>query len=148
MKRLAYFMAIGLLGSSLAYAADFSKKSDKELISLAANISAQDEPDFIMEVEKRAKSKLYEEAKSFKKAVKDARHEARAKLTPEQAQKRAIEVCKATQAKTDKMNGKEIRESGLRVFYGDCNEMPKRKPHDEKGGKSGKPAGDKANKGK
>lgn len=114
---------VGFLGGSFAFGADFSNKSDNELINLAGTISPNDEPDFVIEVKKRVNAKPYQEAKAFKHALKQNRHKAFAKLTPEQAQKRAFDSCKAFQAKTDEMTGKQIREAGLKIIHKDCSEV-------------------------
>ena len=120
----AFFLAsfFGLFGG-VAFGADFSNKSDNELINLAGNVAPSDEPDFVIEVKKRINAKPYQEAKAFKHAIKQSRHRAFSKLTSEQAQKRAIESCKAMQARTDSMTGAQIRASGLKVIYKDCSQM-------------------------
>lgn len=122
-------MVLGIVSSVFVGAADFSKKSDKEFIALAGSISPSDEPDYMIELRKRLDTKLYPEAKNFKKAIQDAKKEAHSKLSEEQRQKRAIQVCKAMRSKTDTMSGKEIRESGLRIHYEDCDTIPKKPKH-------------------
>lgn len=115
----------GLAGSffcaSFALGADFSAKSDSELIKLAGTIAPSDEPDFAIEVNKRVNAKPYAEAKNFKRAIKYARKQGFSKLSVEQAQKRKIESCKAFQARTDSMTGAQIREAGLKVSRKDCD---------------------------
>ncbi|RDU53106.1 DUF1104 domain-containing protein [Helicobacter sp. MIT 01-3238] len=111
----------GFAGGSFAFGADFSAKSDSELISLAGTIAPSDEPDFAIEVNKRVNAKPYAEAKDFKRAIKYARKQALYQLPYEQAQKRKIEVCKALQARTDSMTGAQIREAGLKVSRKDCD---------------------------
>lgn len=111
----------GFAGGSFAFGADFSAKSDSELISLAGTIAPSDEPDFAIEVNKRVNAKPYAEAKDFKKAIKHARKQALYQLPYEQARKRKIEVCKALQARTDSMTGAQIRDAGLKVSRKDCD---------------------------
>ena len=111
----------GFAGGSFAFGADFSAKSDSELISLAGTIAPSDEPDFAIEVNKRVNAKPYGEAKDFKRAIKYARKQALYKLPYEQARKRKIESCKAFQARTDSMTGAQIREAGLKVSHKDCD---------------------------
>ena len=118
----SFFGVFGLFGG-VAFGADFSSKSDDELINLAGNVAPSDEPDLIIEVKKRINAKSYQEAKAFKHAIKQSRHNAFSKLKAEQAQKRAIDSCKAMQARTDSMTGAQIRASGLKVIYKDCNEV-------------------------
>lgn len=111
----------GFAGGSFAFGADFSAKSDSELISLAGTIAPSDEPDFAIEVNKRVNAKPYGEAKDFKRAIKYARKQALYQLPYEQARKRKIESCKAFQAGTDSMTGAQIREAGLKVSRKDCD---------------------------
>lgn len=118
----SFFGVFGLFGG-VAFGADFSSKSDNELINLAGNVAPNDEPDLIIEIKKRTNAKPYQEAKAFKHAIKQSRHKAFAKLNDEQAQKRAIESCKAMQARTDSMTGAQIRASGLKVIYKDCAQI-------------------------
>lgn len=120
LASLAGFASSVLCGS-FAFGADFSAKSDNELIKLAGTIAPSDEPDFAIEVNKRVNAKPYAEAKDFKRAIKYARKQSFSKLSVEQAQKRKIESCKAFQAKTDSMTGAQIREAGLKVSHKDCN---------------------------
>ncbi len=125
MKNITYIALAGILSVGLLNAADFSKKSDKEFIELAGSVPAADVPDYVLETKKRVNKKLYPEAKEYQKAKKTQEMEALKKLTPEQRQQRAIEVCKDFLAKTDKMTGKEIREAGLKLPPNNCNEAPK-----------------------
>lgn len=111
----------GLVGGSFAFGADFSTKSDSELIKLAGTIAPSDEPDFAIEVNKRVNAKPYAEAKDFKRAIKYARKQALYQLPYGQAQKRKVESCKAFQARTDSMTGAQIREAGLKVSHKDCD---------------------------
>lgn len=118
-------------GFSASFGADFSKLSDEALIKKIATLSAQDEPDFTIEVHKRLKAKNEPQAKEFKETIHKARKAANEKLSKEQQHKRAVEVCKAMQQKTDSMSGKEIREAGLKV-HGDCEKLKEPKCHDRK----------------
>lgn len=111
----------GFVGGSFAFGADFSTKSDSELVKLAGTIAPSDEPDFAIEVNKRINTKPYAEAKDFKRAIKYARKQALYNLPYEQAQKRKVESCKAFQARTDSMTGAQIREAGLKVSHKDCD---------------------------
>ncbi|WP_307983805.1 DUF1104 domain-containing protein [uncultured Helicobacter sp.] len=121
LKKIAIIATTGIFSVGLLHAADFSKKSDKDFIALAGAVSATDEPDYIIEANKRINAKLYNEAKEFKLAIHKQRAENLKKLSPELAKQRAIDVCKAIQAKTDTMSGKQIRESNLPFIVGDCS---------------------------
>ncbi|MBR2494836.1 DUF1104 domain-containing protein [Helicobacter sp.] len=129
--RLA-IMAAGMmaLGVSASFGADFSKLSDEALVKKVASLSAQDEPDFVMEVHKRLKAKDEAQAKEFRDSIHQARKVAHDKLSQEKRHKRAVEVCKAMQKKTDSMSGKEIREAGLKV-HSDCDKLKEPKHHKE-----------------
>ena len=131
-------------GFSISFGADFSKLSDEALVKKVASLSAQDEPEFVMEVHKRLKAKDEPQAKALRESIHQARKAAHDKLSKEQRQSRAVEVCKAMQKKTDSMSGKEIREAGLKV-HSDCEKLkePKRKEpkcHDHKDKPSDKPS--------
>lgn len=114
-------LAGSIFCGSFAFGADFSAKSDIELVKLAGTIAPSDEPDFAIEVNKRVNAKPYAEAKNFKKDIKHARKQALYQLPYEQARKRKIESCKAFQARTDSMTGAQIREAGLKVSHKDCD---------------------------
>lgn len=123
MKTIISLVLSSILGGGVLLAADFSTKSDIEFINLAGNIPASDVPDYQIELKKRINTKMYEEAKTFKRAVKQSRCNTSSNLTPEQAQKRAVEVCKAFESKIASMSGAQILESGLKVKQKDCNEV-------------------------
>lgn len=125
---LASMMALGV---STSFGADFSKLSDEALIKKIASLSAQDEPDFVMEVHKRLKAKDEPQAKEFRDSIHQARKAANDKLSKEQRQSRAVEVCKAMQKKTDSMSGKEIREAGLKI-HADCERLKESKRKEPK----------------
>lgn len=131
-------------GFSISFGADFSKLSDEALVKKVASLSAQDEPEFVMEVHKRLKAKDEPQAKALRESIHQARKAAHDKLSKEQRQSRAVEVCKAMQKKTDSMSGKEIREAGLKI-HADCEKLkePKRKEpkcHDHKDKPKDKPS--------
>lgn len=109
-------------GFSASFGADFSKLDDAALAKKVASLSAQDEPEFVMEVHKRLKAKDEPQAKAFRDAIHQARKAAHEKLSKEQRQSRAVEVCRAMQKKTDSMSGKEIREAGLKI-HADCEKL-------------------------
>lgn len=129
-------------GFSISFGADFSKLSDEALVKKVASLSAQDEPEFVMEVHKRLKAKDEPQAKALRESIHQARKAAHDKLSKEQRQSRAVEVCKAMQKKTDSMSGKEIREAGLKI-HADCDKLKEPKCHDPKDKPSDKPKKDK-----
>lgn len=84
-----------------------------------------------MEVHKRLKAKDEPQAKELRDAIRQARKAAHDKLSKEQRQSRAVEVCKAMQKKTDSMSGKEIREAGLKI-HADCERLKESKRKEPK----------------
>jgi len=124
MKTLLSLALGGFVFAGFLGAADFSKKTDKELIDIVGSLQPNDVPDFLIEENKRLKAKNEEDAKAFRKALGEKRKEAFKALSDEEKKKRGVEVCKAIQAKTDSMSGKQIRESGLRIMPFDCDKEP------------------------
>lgn len=118
-------------GFGTSFGADFSKLDDAALVKKIASLSAQDEPEFVMEVHKRLKAKDEPQAKAFRESIHQARKAAHEKLSKEQRQSRAVEVCKAMQKKTDSMSGKEIREAGLKI-HADCERLKESKRKESK----------------
>ena len=96
-----------------ANAADFSKKSDKELISLSGVVKVEEFADYELEIAKRMKAKSEKEAKDFREKLK-AQYE---KATENMSVKEYREYKKATheamKKRVEKMSEKELKESGL-----------------------------------
>lgn len=124
MKKLVLIAFIGVLS---LFAADFSKLSDSDFIKRAGSVPVADEPDYIIEMNKRAENKIVKESMEFRKAIREQQEKVLSKLSDEQKKKRAVDICKAIQSKLDTMTGKEIRESGLMPIK-DCE-----RPHHEGG---------------
>lgn len=122
MKKLVLIAFIGVLS---LFAADFSKLSDSDFIKRAGSVPVADEPDYIIEMNKRAENKIVKESMEFRKAIREQQEKVLSKLSDEQKKKRAVDICKAIQSKLDTMTGKEIRESGLMPNLKDCE-----RPHE------------------
>ncbi len=110
MKKLVLIAFIGVLS---LFAADFSKLSDSDFIKRAGSVPVADEPDYIIEMNKRAENKIVKESMEFLKAIREQQEKVLSKLSDEQKEKRAVDIYKAIQSKLDTMTGKEIREYGL-----------------------------------
>lgn len=61
---------IVLVFGSVALSADYSKKSDKELIGIAGSMEAKDVPSYFQEVQKRMEEMTLKEAREFKEKIK------------------------------------------------------------------------------
>ena len=122
MKKLVLIAFIGVLS---LFAADFSKLSDSDFIKRAGSVPVADEPDYIIEMNKRAENKIIKESMEFREAIREQQEKVLSKLSDEQKKKRAVDICKVIQSKLDTMTGKEIRESGLMSNLKDCE-----RPHE------------------
>ena len=107
--KLTRTLKIGVLAVAFgslvcANAADFSKKSDKELISLSGVVKVEEFADYELEIAKRMKAK----------SEKEAQYE---KATENMSVKEYREYKKATheamKKRVENMSEKELKESGL-----------------------------------
>ena len=115
IKRCGMTLALlccGGLFSALS-AADFSKKSDDELIKLSGSVKAVDFPDYKIEIAKRIKQKSDKDAQVFKEELK-AQYE---KATENMKVKELREYRKATgeamKKRVSTMSKKERKELGF-----------------------------------
>lgn len=129
---------MSLLTAGLLAAADFSGLSNEEFVKQAGNLKPEEVPDYRIELNKRVENMKNKEATDFKKRVRKASMDAIHKLPPEEHKQYMIAVCKAMQAKTDNMTGKQIREAGLDLPRNDCDKvrMPKKPADHPKGSKT------------
>ncbi len=116
--KLTRTLKIGVLAVAFgslvcANAADFSKKSDKELISLSGIVKVEEFADYELEIAKRMKAKSEKEAKDFREKLK-AQYE---KATENMSVKEYREYKKATheamKKRVENMSEKELKESGF-----------------------------------
>ncbi|HEC1767434.1 TPA: DUF1104 domain-containing protein [Campylobacter lari] len=116
MKKIVSLFIVGSLAASFALGADFSKKSNDEILNLAKSVKAQDQADLVIEMKKRMNEMKYKDAKDFHQQFRANLHENISKLsTQERNQRRAI-VQEDMQKLTDEMSGKEIRELNLHHY--------------------------------
>lgn len=65
-----FLVLIVLAFASVALSADYSKKSDKELINIAGSMEPKDVASYFQEVEKRVEEMTLKEAKEFKEKIR------------------------------------------------------------------------------
>lgn len=113
MKKFVGLLLASSLSISLAFGADFSKKSDEEILNLAKSVKSEDQADLIIEAKKRMNEMKYKDAINFHSKFQTNLHENISKLSPKERQQRKAIVQKDMMELTDKMSGKEIRELNL-----------------------------------
>ncbi|EAK3364509.1 TPA: DUF1104 domain-containing protein [Campylobacter lari subsp. concheus] len=113
MKKIVSLFIVGSLATSFALGADFSKKSNDEILNLAKTVNAQDQADLIIEMRKRMNEMKYNDAQEYHYQFRNNLRQNISKLNPEERIQRRAIVQQNMQDITDKMNGKEIRELDL-----------------------------------
>ncbi|EAL5902070.1 hypothetical protein DSE64_00815 [Campylobacter lari] len=116
MKKIICLFIMGSLAASLAFSADFSKKSNDEILNLAKSVKAQDQADLIIEMKKRMNEMKYKDAKVFHQQFKSNLRENISKLSPQERSQRKAIVQEDMQKLTDEMSGKEIRDLNLHHY--------------------------------
>lgn len=106
-------MAVAFGGVVCAHAADFSKKSDSEIIKLSGIVKVEEFVDYELEVAKRLKSKAQKEAKEFKEKLKAQYEKATENLSVKQYREYREATHEAMKKYIDKLSEKELKESGL-----------------------------------
>ncbi|MDD6056156.1 MAG: DUF1104 domain-containing protein [Helicobacter sp.] len=112
LKTTLGFVLVSALSAS-AFAADFSKKSDKELIDLAGKVAPKDYPDFKMEVYKRVQEMKVKDAKVFKEQMRKAKREAMQNNTVKKNREYKEAIKKEIDKRLESMTIEEARNSGL-----------------------------------
>ncbi|AJC85644.1 DUF1104 domain-containing protein [Campylobacter sp. RM16704] len=113
MKKTISLLIVSSLTATLALSADFSKKSNNEILNLAKTVTAQDQADLVVEMRKRMNEMKYSDAQEYHYQFRNNLRENISKLNPEDRRQRRIIVQQNMQNITDKMSGKEIRELNL-----------------------------------
>ncbi|EAJ0334889.1 DUF1104 domain-containing protein [Campylobacter lari] len=116
MKKIVSLFIVGSLAASFALGADFSKKSNDEILNLAKSIKAQDQADLVIEMKKRMNEMKYKDAKDFHQQFRANLHENISKLSAQERNQRRAIVQEDMQKLTDEMSGKEIRELNLHHY--------------------------------
>ncbi|TLD97763.1 DUF1104 domain-containing protein [Helicobacter jaachi] len=94
-------------------AADFSKKSDDDLVKLSGVVKVEEFVDYELEVAKRLKAKSEKDAQAFKEKLKTQFEKATENLTVKQLREYRKATREAMQKHIEKMSAKELKESGL-----------------------------------
>ncbi|HEG2606567.1 DUF1104 domain-containing protein [Campylobacter sp. W0066.1] len=113
MKKIISLFIVGSLAASFAIGADFSKKSNDEILNLAKTVSAQDQADLVIEMKKRMNEMKYKDARDFHQQFRTNLRENISKLSAQERNQRKAIVQEDMQKLTDEMSGKEIRELNL-----------------------------------
>lgn len=116
MKKIVSLFIVGSLAASFALGADFSKKSNDEILNLAKSVKAQDQADLVIEMKKRMNEMKYKNAKDFHQQFRANLHENISKLSTQERNQRRVIVQEDMQKLTDEMSGKEIRELNLHHY--------------------------------
>lgn len=127
-------MTLSALLCATLNAADYSKKSDTELIKLSGSVKVEDFPDYHIEISKRLKKKSEKDAKAFREKLKAQYEKATENMVVKQLREYKKATHEALQKRISSMSVKELQESGLKPHMnGD-----KKCPHDKKGKKDKK----------
>ena len=103
------------LSVSVTLAADFSKKSNEELVNLSGKVAPKDYPDYRMEIHKRMQKMEIQEGRDFADNLRKNAQSNYDKMT----MKEYREYRKETEKRIDSMTREEARDSGLlRGGYG------------------------------
>lgn len=113
MKKIISLFIVSSLAASFALGADFSKKSNDEILNLAKTVSAQDQADLVIEMKKRMNEMKYKDARDFHQQFRTNLRENISKLSAQERNQRKAIVQEDMQKLTDNMSGKEIRELNL-----------------------------------
>ena len=123
-------LALSALLCGTLGAADFSKKSDAELINLSGIAKVEEFADYQIEIAKRLKKKSEKEAKAFKEKLKAQYEKATDNLTVKQLREYKQATHEAMKKRIESMSVKELQESGLDIHKNFKN--PEDKAKDKK----------------
>lgn len=133
MKKLISMVLAGALCASLALAADFSKKSNDDLVKMAGTVAPKDVPDYRMELHKRIKTMKKEDAKAFHQKFEASMKKNTEKMSMKDMRARRAAIKKAIDEKTKGMTKEQIKESGLHHTMHQHDQHKKgHKKHEEK----------------
>ncbi|MDO7252336.1 DUF1104 domain-containing protein [Helicobacter cappadocius] len=113
MNKFISMILAGALCASLAFGADFSKKSNDDLIKVAGTVAPKDVPDYRMELHKRIKAMKKPEAKAFHEKLEASMKKNTEKMSMKDMRARREAIKKAIDEKTKGMTKEQIKESGL-----------------------------------
>ncbi|PZT47935.1 hypothetical protein B6S12_06360 [Helicobacter valdiviensis] len=111
------FMAIllsGILGAGFAYAVDFSKVNNQQLIDMAGTVKPKDYPDYRIEVNKRIQEMKVSEAREFREKMRLQARSVYDKMSVAEHRAYRDSIREEMDKKIQGMSEREFRESGLR----------------------------------
>ncbi|PAF49734.1 DUF1104 domain-containing protein [Helicobacter sp. 13S00477-4] len=132
MNKLAYIVLAGILSTSVAFGADFSKKTNDELVKMAGTIAPKDAPDYRIELHKRFKTMKKPEAKKFHEALEQAMEKNTETMTLKEFRERKEAIKKAMDERRKTMTKQQIKDSGLARMTHKCHPHDHPKEHDKK----------------
>ena len=118
-------------------AADFSKKSDTDLIKLSGVVKVEDFPDYKIEVTKRLKKKSSKDAQAFREKLKIQYEKATENMSVKELRAYKKATHEAMEKRISSMSAQELKESGLKG-YRDSSKCPHKCSMDEKNHKDKK----------
>ena len=130
MKNLLMMAALGALMCVGVNAADFSKKSDSELIALSGKVKVEEYVDYKLEVGKRMKAKSEKEAKEFGKKLKEQFEKATENMSVKQLREYRKATHEAMEKHLSKLSEKEKKE--LMPHHKGCEGKGDKKSGDNK----------------
>ncbi len=113
VKTFLSILVGAVLSASVALAADFSKKSNDELINLSGKVAPKDYPDYKIEIHKRMQGMTLQESRDFANKLKDKSQSVYDKMTLKEYREYRESIAKEITKRVDSMTKKEAYESGL-----------------------------------
>lgn len=108
---------VAVLGSCV-YAADFSKKSDNELVQLSGSVKVGEFVDYQLEVAKRLKKMAQKDMQAFKEKLHAQYEKATESMNVKQWREYKKATYEAMKKHIDGLSKKELEESGLHLLKG------------------------------
>ncbi|PAF42927.1 DUF1104 domain-containing protein [Helicobacter sp. 11S03491-1] len=131
MNKVTSIVLASAICVSLSFGADFSKKSNDELIKIAGTVAPKDVPDYRIELHKRFKTMKKEDAKVFHQELETSMKQNTATMSVKDFRARKQAIQKAIDEKLKGMSKEQIKESGLvhkHMMYKTIHH-PEKKPH-------------------
>lgn len=137
IKLCVMVIACGGLLCGTLNAADFSKKSDTDLIKLSGVVKVEDFPDYKIEVTKRLKKKSSKDAQDFREKLKIQYEKATENMSVKELRAYKKATHEAMEKRISSMSVQELKESGLKE-YRNSPKCPHKCSMDEKNHKDKK----------
>ncbi|PAF49377.1 hypothetical protein BKH41_01540 [Helicobacter sp. 12S02232-10] len=130
MKKITSMILAGAICASFAFGADFSKKSNDDLVQMAGIVAPKDVPDYKIELNKRMKTMKKDEAMKFHQKLEEAMKKNTDNMTLKEFRERREAVKKAIDAKKKTMTKEQLKASGLDHHYQCDMDHQHKKSHD------------------